>query len=160
MCTASARVSDSSNTSNSCSWDKRINWNFQNTQHHCMWNTTSFEQNTFYNSIKWYLPSGVNDCQAKLWRKSRLPLLRAGQQSRTSTRNSLEESQQDKRGHFKPGHHKISHCSDSIFKLLTNIKQGEQISNTINQDYIYGLHATVQVPGDTAPAGGMGQLRH
>lgn len=72
-------------------------------------------------------------------RKPRSPLLCAGWQSRTTTRKSLEESQQDKQDHFKLGHHKISHCSNFIYKTLTNVKRGEQISNTINQDYTYGL---------------------
>lgn len=100
---------------------------------------TSIEQNTFYNSIKWYLPSGVNDYQIKLGRKPRTSLLRAGWHGRTTTRNSLEKIQQDKLDHFKLGHHKISPCSNFIYKTLTNIKGGEQIRNTINQDYTYGL---------------------
>lgn len=83
--------------------------------------------------------TGVSDCQVKLGRKTCLPLLHAGQQSRTTARNSLEESQQDKQDHFKLAHHKISHCSSFIYKTLTNIKWGEQISNTINLDYTYGL---------------------
>lgn len=65
LCTSSVRVSNSSNTTNSCSWDKQINRNFQKTQPHCTWNRTLFEPNTFYNSIRLYLPSGVNDYQKK-----------------------------------------------------------------------------------------------
>lgn len=127
------------NTNNWCSWDKQINGNFQKLQSHCTCYRTPFEQNSFYKSIKPYLPSGVNDYQVKLRRKTCSPLLHAGLQSRTSTSNSLEGSQQDKQDHFQLGHHKISHCNNFIYKTLTNIKQGEQISNTINQDYTYGL---------------------
>lgn len=119
--------------------DKQINWNFQKPQSHCMCYRTPFEQNTFYNSIKSYLPSGVNDYQVKLRRKTSSPLLHAGLQSGTTTRNSLEGTQQGKQDHFQLGHHKISHCNNFTYKTLTNIKQGEQISNTINQDYTHGL---------------------
>lgn len=52
---------------------------------------TPFEQNTFYNSIKSYLPSGVNDYQVKLRRKTSLPLLHAGLQSGTTTRTAWKE---------------------------------------------------------------------
>lgn len=137
-CTTSVRVSNSSNTNNLCSWDRQLKLS-KKPQPRCMWNRTLFEQNTFDNNIKWHLSSGVNDYQVKLRRKPRLPLLHAGQQTRTTTRNSLEERQQDKRDHSRLGHHEISHCSSFIYKTLTNIKQGEQTSNTINLDYTYGL---------------------
>lgn len=133
--------------------------NFQKPQSHCTCYRTPFEQNTFYQSIKSCLPSGVNDYQIKLRRKTCLPLLHAGLQSRTTIRNSLEGSQQDKRDHFQLGHHKISHCNNFIYKTLTNIKQGEQISNTTEITHMASsLRATVQMPGETVPTRKMGQL--
>lgn len=114
------------------------------TQPRCMWNGTSFEQHNFYSSIKCCLSPANNNHKAKLRKKPHSSPLHAGQRGRT-TRNSSRESQQDKLDHLELGHHKISHCSNFIYKTWTNIKLGEQIPNTINRDYTYGLMSLVSL---------------
>lgn len=142
MCTTAVRVSNSCNTNNLYSLNKQMETSQNLTI--CIWNGTSFEQHNFYSSIKCCLSPGNNDHKAKLRTKPRLSPPHAGQRSR-ATRNSSRESQQDKLDHLELGHHKIFHCSNFIYKTWTNIKLGELIPNTINQDYTYGLKSPVSL---------------
>lgn len=100
---------------------------------------------------------GDNHHKAKLRRREpRSHLCTQASKAEPPQERARRKAQQDKLDHFRLGQHKISHCSNFIYKISTNIKQGEQISNTINRDGAYGLKSPCHCARKACPAGRTG----
>lgn len=100
---------------------------------------------------------GDNHHKAKLRRREpRSHLCTQASKAEPPQERARRKAQQDKLDHFRLRQHKISHCSNFIYKISTNIKQGEQISNTINRDGAYGLKSPCHCARKACPAGRTG----